>query len=72
MELGSCPDRHTKRKRESGTERQREREREEGGRGGVAKRMRAAEREGRRGPTEKQEERCLDSFTTSSLRKPYD
>lgn len=31
-----------------------------GGGVGGAERMRAAEREGRRGPAEKQEERCLD------------
>lgn len=44
-----------------------EKERQRGG-GGVTERMRAAEKEGRRGPTGKQEENCLDPFTTTSLR----
>lgn len=64
----------TQREKESERERHREREKGESGRKewGATKRMRAAEREGRRGPAEKQEERCLDSFATGSPPKPYD
>lgn len=54
MELGSCPDRHTKRKRDTEAQKDRGREgageREKcGGGGGVTERMTGVEREGRRG-----------------------